>query len=108
MLLLSLLLFDLWQACRTVYKTYWFLVECTVAGMVGLSAVACFVKYLWLWCGGDQVIGTDYQKFLLDGKDGKDGFPIPKMQETITVSFHRQLLQDCVYPPFKEAAQLRH
>ncbi|EDV39734.1 uncharacterized protein Dana_GF24321 [Drosophila ananassae] len=68
-LLLSLLLFDLWQACRTVYRTYWFLLECTITSVVGLSAVACFVKYLWLWCGGDQVIGTDYQKYLLDGKD---------------------------------------
>jgi len=34
--------------------------------------VACFGKYLWLWFGGDQVIGTDTQKCLLDGKEGED------------------------------------
>nr|NP_648968.2 uncharacterized protein Dmel_CG6479, isoform A [Drosophila melanogaster]AAF49357.1 uncharacterized protein Dmel_CG6479, isoform A [Drosophila melanogaster]ADA53598.1 FI08815p [Drosophila melanogaster]AOQ09981.1 CG6479-RA [synthetic construct] len=66
--LLSLLLFDLWQACRSAYRTYWFLAECTITTLIGLSALACFGKYLWLWFGGDQVTGSDIQKWLLDGK----------------------------------------
>ncbi|EDX10835.1 GD12417 [Drosophila simulans] len=40
--LLSLLLFDLWQACRSDYRTYWFLAECTITTLIGLSALACF------------------------------------------------------------------
>ncbi|KAH8257171.1 hypothetical protein KR038_005168, partial [Drosophila bunnanda] len=67
--ILSLLLLDIWQACRSVYRTYYFMAECTVTAVVGLSALACFGKYLWLWCGGDQVMGTDIQKRLLDGRD---------------------------------------
>ncbi|KAI8041853.1 transmembrane protein 209 [Drosophila gunungcola] len=68
-LLLALLLFDMWQACRSVYRTYWFLAECTITTLIALSALACFGKYLWLWFGGDQVIGTDSQKCLLDGRE---------------------------------------
>ncbi|XP_017059140.1 transmembrane protein 209 [Drosophila ficusphila] len=67
--LVSLLLLDIWQACRSVYRTYWFLAECTITTLMALSALACFGKYLWLWFGGDQVIGTDSQKCLLDGQE---------------------------------------
>ncbi|XP_017134767.1 transmembrane protein 209 [Drosophila miranda] len=67
--ILSLLLFDLFQTCPSLRQGYFFMAECSVATLTALSAVACLGKYLWLWFRGGQVIGTNVQKCLLDGHD---------------------------------------
>ncbi|XP_022215445.1 transmembrane protein 209 [Drosophila obscura] len=67
--LLSLLLFDLSQTCPSLHWTYFFVAECSVTTVTALSALACLAKYLWLCLSGDQVLGTDVQKCLLDGYD---------------------------------------
>ncbi|KAH8380194.1 hypothetical protein KR009_009440, partial [Drosophila setifemur] len=69
LVLLSMLLFDIWKTCRSAQDSFCFKAECCAATLVCLSTVACFGKYVWLWVGGDPVVGTDSQKCLLDGKD---------------------------------------
>ncbi|EDV50759.2 transmembrane protein 209 [Drosophila erecta] len=51
-------------------RKYWYyVVECFVLALIALSALLYFGKYLWLIFGEDQVIGTESQKRLLDGRD---------------------------------------
>ncbi|KAH8300537.1 hypothetical protein KR018_011924, partial [Drosophila ironensis] len=66
-LVLSVLLVDLSRTCSYQYTSKWFLAECALCCLSVLSGVACLCKYLWLWCLGDQVIGTSAQGCLLDG-----------------------------------------
>ncbi|KAI8039159.1 hypothetical protein M5D96_007876, partial [Drosophila gunungcola] len=71
LVILSILFLDIWQLHYSCNRTYWrFQAECIICTIIALNALACFGKYLWLTCGGHQVIGTENQKCLLDGKNG--------------------------------------
>ncbi|XP_052847562.1 transmembrane protein 209-like isoform X1 [Drosophila gunungcola] len=70
LVILSILFLDIWQLHYSCNRTYWrFQAECIICTIIALNALACFGKYLWLTCGGHQVIGTENQKCLLDGKN---------------------------------------
>ncbi|XP_017070540.1 transmembrane protein 209-like [Drosophila eugracilis] len=68
--ILSLLLLDIRVNGNYANRKYWlYLTEYLISTVLALSALACFVKYLWLIHGEEQVIGTANQKYLLDGRD---------------------------------------
>nr|XP_016942632.2 transmembrane protein 209-like isoform X2 [Drosophila suzukii] len=74
MFVLLLLLLDTWKvgylSNRLYYCDYLRVIGVySIATVMGLSALACFGKYLWLICGDGQVIGTESQRCLLDGSD---------------------------------------
>ncbi|KAH8349792.1 hypothetical protein KR084_006306 [Drosophila pseudotakahashii] len=59
---------DIWQ--EGFRRQCWCVVaEYSITAVLGLSALACIIKCLWMMSGDEQVIGTESQKCLLDGKD---------------------------------------
>ncbi|XP_044313725.1 uncharacterized protein LOC108037914 [Drosophila rhopaloa] len=70
LVILSILFLDIYQMNYFSNRNNWrFLAECSICPILALRAFVCFGNYLWLLCGIDQVIGTENQKCLLDGKD---------------------------------------
>ncbi|XP_043649203.1 uncharacterized protein LOC122617419 [Drosophila teissieri] len=67
--IILILFLDIWRGNSCTRKYWYYLVECFILAVMALSALLHFGKYLWLIFPEDQVIGTESQKRLLDGKE---------------------------------------
>lgn len=69
--ILSVMMYDIKNKCPFAYSN-WYYIEYVAAGLLALSVVYYFMKYIFLWFTFEPIKGTSAQQKLLHFDDGGD------------------------------------
>lgn len=67
--ILAVMMYDIKNKCPFTYSK-WYYIEYVVAGILALSVLYYFIKYMFLWLTFEPIKGTQAQRKLLHFEDG--------------------------------------